>query len=1353
MGRPPKPPIIAILSYNKVDLLRRCIDSIFANTKQACRICVVDQASTDSTKNYLRELGDGVDHLAPEKNLGFVLGNNLVMERYADRDILLLNNDTEVSQGWLEVLVERAYSDPQIGIVGAKLVFPDGRLQTAGGEIFSDASGREIGKYDDPDRYIYNQATDVDYVSGACLYVKRETLEKTGTFDPQFAPAYWEDTDLCFSARKAGYRVVYEPRAVVVHHEGGSFGVPDQRSRSADLQQRNKPKFIAKWRKELDRQRSNVFEIPPEEGKEKILVILPFLPLYDRAAGEMRWFHTLKILRERYQVVFLARNGQDGIKYINPLEEQRITVFHTDQARMKQLGCETSGPLWIDFPQLLQSNDFKAVIIGFYHVASQYYGDVRTYSPRSLLIIDSYDVEFLRERRRAEISGKDEDFWHAEEVKRIELGWYRKADMALTVTEKDREVLLREDSSLQVGISTDIHPVPPFEWKAGRKDLVFIGNFKHQPNEDAVVYFAEEILPLIHRELPDVRFYIVGNGPTPAVEALAGERVIVTGFVPDILPYLQESSVCVVPLRYGAGLKGKVGQAMAAGIPQVSTSIGAEGMGLSHERDILIADTPEGFAAQVIRLYGDEVLQRTLAENARNLVARKYSYESARQYWEDVFDAIDAGRATDAERGPRLGQETGSRAGGQGEGQSRSDEASTGYRRLPKRPEIVPLVSIVIPVCNNLALTESCWASIRKNTRIPYEILVIDNGSEEPVSYAARQNNYRCIRNEKNLGFAAAVNQGIQNTHGDYVVLLNNDCIVTPGWLERLLDHFEADARVGVVAPLTNYANNEQMIQVGYKDEEALYSFSEERYLTWRGRRRELPKVVGMCMAIPRRVIEETGLFDTRFGIGNFEDDDYCLRLRLAGYKVVCAQDVFIHHEGGATFRSMNVDYEALLKKNSEIFLQKWKPVMGPQAAVRETASPALTVVLYQEGDEVSPAEVRKTLGELPAGACVRILCRSPELFRSLEEGGVTIQALEDGRLMRQIDGEIRRASTPWVLVLSSGVMAEKGGLGELFEAATRRKEAGILVPRCNLGPAVQRVRPGYRLPEEGLEQYTEKNRKKNRGIWKTIQEPAGWCLLVKREPYLGSGGLLPEFRSTAGWPDLVRRMADMGWTAGCVAGSYVHFTPEEGGGSETDPVELQAVRSLADVDGYVAGGDLGAAVRCIEESLAHKPDYTRALHCRALILMNEGRTDEAENDLKTIETVNPGLTQAKNSLGCLAFEQGQDQDAERYFREALELEPGNREILRNLGDLYLSTRDFDKAMALYLEMVQRNPTDPATYLDLGDWFVRFGDRAGAEDWYRQALAVAPGQREAEERLAGLGAALPVDSTGGSSVH
>ena len=447
-----RPVVITILSWNKLGLLKDCVTAIQRHTEYPHTICVVDQGSTDGTKGYLDRLGDRVTTITLDENIGFVKGNNLVMDRFRDHDVVLLNNDTRVHRGWLTALADRAYSAPEVGIVGAKLVYPDGRLQEAGGEIFQDASGRNIGKMDDPERSIYNQVREVNYCSAACLYVKRDVLDRVGYLDERYHPAYWEDTDLCFAAAQAGFAVLYEPAAVVTHLEGGTAGKgAEQQSRSRALQETNRPKFATKWGEVLKTKRRTMYDHRRPGGKPQLLVILPFMPMYDKAAGELRWFRTLPLLQEQYDVVLLARNAQKQTAYINAVEAMGITVYATDQTRLEQMGIQSDAPFRLDFEALLRANDFRAVIIGFWHVAHQYLDDIRRHAPEAVVVIDSFDVEFLRRRRKAELTGSEEELWEAEGVRRLEVGLYRRADRVLAVSEQDREVLLAEAPELSIG--------------------------------------------------------------------------------------------------------------------------------------------------------------------------------------------------------------------------------------------------------------------------------------------------------------------------------------------------------------------------------------------------------------------------------------------------------------------------------------------------------------------------------------------------------------------------------------------------------------------------------------------------------------------------------------------------------------------------------------------------------------------------------------------------------------------------------------------------------------------------------------------------------------------------------------
>jgi len=267
-----------------------------------------------------------------------------------------------------------------------------------------------------------------------------------------------------------------------------------------------------------------------------------------------------------------------------------------------------------------------------------------------------------------------------------------------------------------------------------------------------------------------------------------------------------------------------------------------------------------------------------------------------------------------------------------------NSEARKNLEIIEKVETKKPLVSIIIPVFNQLNYTKLAIESIRKYTNVPYEIIVIDNGStDRTYEYLLSLGDVKVIRNPQNYGFPKAVNQGLSASMGEYIVILNNDVIVTNRWLERLLEHLY-DNSISIIGPMSNYVSGFQVLDGAEKfysndgkiDEEALQKFADEIYIKNRGKRLVCPRVAGLCMLIKRDVINKIGGFDERFSPGNFEDDDYCLRATLAGFKIAVARDVFIHHFGSKSFKA-NGDKKFLeiLRRNERIFINKWgaKPV------------------------------------------------------------------------------------------------------------------------------------------------------------------------------------------------------------------------------------------------------------------------------------------------------------------------------------------------------------------------------------------------------------------------------------------
>jgi len=249
---PVKEPVVTIIipAYNQWDYTYSCLYSVLRNTGGVpYDVIVADDKSEDETRNILNHVR-GIKLIRSEKNLGFLRTCNRAAREAAGKYILFLNNDTNVQKGWLSSLLETMESDDRIGLVGAKLLFPDGRLQDAGGIIWKDASCWIYGRWDDPEKKEYNVVRDVDYISGASLLTRKELWQEIGGFDERYSPAYYEDTDLALEVRKRGYRVVYQPRAEVVHFEGASCGT-DERSGIKRYQRINKEKFFRKWEQTL----------------------------------------------------------------------------------------------------------------------------------------------------------------------------------------------------------------------------------------------------------------------------------------------------------------------------------------------------------------------------------------------------------------------------------------------------------------------------------------------------------------------------------------------------------------------------------------------------------------------------------------------------------------------------------------------------------------------------------------------------------------------------------------------------------------------------------------------------------------------------------------------------------------------------------------------------------------------------------------------------------------------------------------------------------------------------------------------------------------------------------------------
>lgn len=236
------------------------------------------------------------------------------------------------------------------------------------------------------------------------------------------------------------------------------------------------------------------------------------------------------------------------------------------------------------------------------------------------------------------------------------------------------------------------------------------------------------------------------------------------------------------------------------------------------------------------------------------------------------------------------------------------------------------LTSIIILTRDRLDLTKKCIESIVRHTDVPIEWVFVDNGSTDgTVNYLKNIDGAKVIVNEENKGFAAACNQGIKVAEGKFILLLNNDTVVTPGWLRNMHNWLQLDPSIGIIGPVSNFVAPIQRVDDAvYQTLEELDTYAKSRSVIFEGRGFYPHRLIGLCMLFSREVVDRIGGLDERFFPGNYEDDDFCIRARIAGYKLWVAQNVFIHHEGHGTFGGRDIEYKLLSLENAEKFRKKW---------------------------------------------------------------------------------------------------------------------------------------------------------------------------------------------------------------------------------------------------------------------------------------------------------------------------------------------------------------------------------------------------------------------------------------------
>lgn len=611
---------IIIPVFNNADYTFQCLRSLLREVDfKEDEIIVVNNAPDDETKRMLSYMEGTVRLINNLENPGIVHVCNQGAAVARGKYIVFLSNFAMVLPNWLKYLVETIEKDSSVGVVGSMLVNPDRSIQEAGGIVWRYGSDDKYGSGEDSGDRRYRYSREVDYCSGASLLARKDLFDKYGGFDERYAPAYYEDMDLCFGIRSLGYKVIYQPASKLIHCEGVAAGTNINHAFKR-YQEINRNKFTEKWHEVMQRDHverdESLLNTAADRRKGKRIIVFDFkTPTPDQDSGSVRMSMILKTLAKWGRVAFVPMYPTLSPEYEIFLEKEGIEIIYPTEyvERLKLGGCDIA-------------------VLSRPNVADSVFKEVRKSKKNIKIIFDTVDVHFLRLEREYKLSGDKKTEKDALHFKKLETSFARSSDMVWCVTPADREVLQREATGARIEVIPNIH-VLNGRGKAldERKGLLFIGGFAHPPNKGSIHYFMKEIYPIIRQSIKDAKFYIVGSSVPEDIRAYHSEDVVVTGYVPNVDPYFYDCRVFVAPLRYGAGMKGKVGQALSYGVPVITTSIGAEGMGLRHGVEAMIADDPAEFAQAVIEVYHGRDLWQSLSDNGYQYIRKNFSPEVVEQ--------------------------------------------------------------------------------------------------------------------------------------------------------------------------------------------------------------------------------------------------------------------------------------------------------------------------------------------------------------------------------------------------------------------------------------------------------------------------------------------------------------------------------------------------------------------------------------------------------------------------------------------------------------------------------------------------------------------------------------------------
>ena len=467
--------------------------------------------------------------------------------------------------------------------------------------------------------------SEVDYISGISIIIKKSIWKKIGGFDERYIQIYYEDIDLAFSLRKYGYKILYQPKSIVKYYEE----ISKENNILSNIRNINKKKFIVKWDDDLKNQlEEDETFLARDRGinKSRIFVIDRFVPNFDKDAGSRCCFMYLNIFKEiGLQVTFLGDNLEKIEPYTSILQQNGIEVLYGNSYKKEKLKTFLKGKL----------KYFKYIYLQRPEITIKYIDFIKKYSSGKIIYF-AHDLHYIRLLREYNITHNIKYYLKSKNMERIEREIFNKVNIIHVVGNYEFEILKEEYKN------KTIRNIPLYIYEKSlnniennfykRKDLIFVGGFEHSANVDAILWFSKEIYPKIIKIFPNIILHIVSSKVPVKIRKIESKNVKIEGFLSDenLRAMYQKCRIAIAPLRYGAGVKGKVIEAAYNQIPMVTTTIGGEGIDNSIG-SFLIEDNPEKIANIISQLYIDYSKLKRMSDSGKKLIEKYFSKKCAKE--------------------------------------------------------------------------------------------------------------------------------------------------------------------------------------------------------------------------------------------------------------------------------------------------------------------------------------------------------------------------------------------------------------------------------------------------------------------------------------------------------------------------------------------------------------------------------------------------------------------------------------------------------------------------------------------------------------------------------------------------